>query len=405
MTTAVVTGVGVVSPTGIGVEDHWANTLAGRSGIDLTTRFDASTYPTRLAGEVRDFNAKDHVTNRMIVQTDRWTQMALAATEEALRDAVAFPVADCGLDEYEMAVVTATSSAGNEFGQGELGALWSKHPQYVTAYQSIAWFYAATTGQISIKYGMRGSCGVIVSEQAGGLDAIAQARRVLRGRARLVVSGGTEAPLSPYAVVCQQSSGLLSRSADPARGYLPFDRDANGYVPGEGGAILVVEDQDSARARGISRVYGRIAGYAATFDPRPGSGREPTLRRAAELALADAGLRAEDVDVVFADAAGVPELDLVEANAIAALFGPRGVPVTAPKTLTGRLYAGGASLDLVTALLAIRDGVIPPTFGVSVREDLELDLVVDEPREAKLHTALVLARGYGGFNSAVVLTA
>jgi act minimal PKS chain-length factor (CLF/KS beta) len=252
---------------------------------------------------------------------------------------------------------------------------------------------------------MRGSCGVIVSEQAGGLDAIAQARRVLRGRARLVVSGGTEAPLSPYAVVCQQSSGLLSRSADPARGYLPFDQDANGYVPGEGGAILVVEDQDSARARGVSRVYGRIAGYAATFDPRPGSGREPTLRRAAELALADAGLRAEDVDVVFADAAGVPELDRVEADAIAALFGPRGVPVTAPKTLTGRLYAGGASLDLVTALLAIRDGVIPPTFGVSAREDLELDLVVGEPREAKLHTALVLARGYGGFNSAVVLTA
>jgi act minimal PKS chain-length factor (CLF/KS beta) len=155
----------------------------------------------------------------------------------------------------------------------------------------------------------------------------------------------------------------------------------------------------------VSKVYGRIAGYAATFDPRPGSGREPTLRRAAELALADAGLLASDVDVVFADAAGVPSLDRVEAEAIAKMFGPRGVPVTAPKTLTGRLYAGGASLDLVTALLAIRDGVIPPTVGVTARPDLELDLVVDEPREAKLHTALVLARGYGGFNSAVVLTA
>lgn len=402
---AVVTGVGVVSPTGIGVETHWANTLSGRSGIGPIERFDASAYPTRLAGEVRDFVAKEHITSRMIKQTDRWTQMALAATEEALRDAGAFPVEECGLDEYEMAVVTATSSAGNEFGQGELGSLWSKHPQYVTAYQSIAWFYAATTGQISIKYGMRGSCGVIVSEQAGGLDAIAQARRVLRGRAKLVVSGGTEAPIGPYAVVCQQSNELMSTSDDPARAYLPFDEGANGYLPGEGGAILIIEDEENARARGVSKVYGRVAGYAATFDPRPGSGREPTLQRAAELALEDAGLLASDVDVVFADAFGVPSLDRLEAEAIGKVFGPRGIPVTAPKTLTGRLYAGGASLDLVTALLSIRDGVIPPTVGVTARPDLELDLVVDRPREANLRTALVLARGYGGFNSAVVLTA
>ncbi|MFL6140713.1 MAG: ketosynthase chain-length factor [Labedaea sp.] len=402
---AVVTGLGVVSPTGIGVADHWANTLSGTSGIDVITRFDAATYPATLAGEVRSFNARDHVSGRMIVATDRWTQMALAATEEALRDAGAFPIEDSGLDEYEMAVVTASSSAGNEFGQGELGALWSKHPQYVTAYQSIAWFYAATTGQISIKYGMRGSCGVIASEQAGGLDAIAQARRVLRGRARLVVSGGTEAPLSPYAVVCQQSNGMLSHSADPATAYLPFDAGANGYVPGEGGAILIVEDEDSAQARGVSAIYGRVAGYAATFDPRPGSGREPTLRRAAELAIAEAGLSTTDIDVVFADAFGVPELDRIEAEAISTLFGPRGVPVTAPKTLTGRLYAGGAALDLVTALLSIREGVIPPTFGVTARPELELDLVVNTPRETTVRTALVLARGYGGFNSAVVLTA
>ncbi|HEX6345802.1 beta-ketoacyl synthase N-terminal-like domain-containing protein [Umezawaea sp.] len=398
---AVVTGLGVVAPTGIGVERYWANTLAGRSGIAEITRFDASDHPVRLAGEVRDFDATEHLPTRLTFQTDRWTQFALCATEEALRDAGAHPPADCGLGEYEMAVVTASSSAGNEFGQRELGRLWSEGPQHVTAFQSIAWFYAATTGQTSIRFGMRGPCGVIASEQAGGLDALGQARRVLGAGARLVVSGGTEAPLSPYALVCQQVTGLLSRSRDAARAYLPFDPDSAGYLPGEGGAILVVEDEDSARDRGAPHVYGRIAGYAATFD----AGGGPELRGAAELAMADAGVAAADVDVVFADAAGLPDLDRAEADALVALFGPHGVPVSAPKTATGRLYAGGSSLDVAAALLTIRTGLVPPSVNVRPDGRYRLDLVVGAPRALPVRTALVIARGYGGFNAAVVVTA
>ncbi|MFI7048252.1 ketosynthase chain-length factor [Streptosporangium sandarakinum] len=401
-TRALVTGLGIIAPNGVGTEAYWSATLAGKSGIDQISAFDPSGYSTTLAGSVEEFAAAEFVPGRLIVQTDRWTQFGLAATAMALRDA---GVEAADMPEYGVGVVTASSSGGNEFGQREIGRLWSQGPGAVGVYQSIAWFYAATTGQISIREKARGRCGVVVSEQAGGLDALGQARRVLREDGGVVVSGGTEAPLSPYALVCQIKSGRLSDARNPDECYLPFDRRARGHVPGEGGAILVAETDESARSR-AANPYGEIAGYAATFDPRPGSGRPPALRRAIVQALADAGRAPEEVDVVFADAAGVPELDRAEAEAITAVFGPRGVPVTAPKTMTGRLYAGGSALDAAAALLSIRDAVIPPTVGTARLDPVcDIDLVYGGPRDARVRTALVLARGAGGFNSAMVLTA
>ncbi|RVX44144.1 act minimal PKS chain-length factor (CLF/KS beta) [Nonomuraea polychroma] len=392
---AVVTGLGVVAPTGIGVEAHWQAVLAGKSGIERITRFDPTPYPVRLAGEVPGFTAKERVPGRLIPQTDHWTHMALAAAEAALADAGAEPA---GLPEYEMAVVTSSSSGGTEFGQHEMERLYTKGSSWVSAYQSIGWFYAATTGQVSIRHGMRGPCGVLCTEQAGGLDALGQARRLLRSDARLVVSGGTDASLCPYGLTAQLATGLLSTEQDPGRAYLPFDAAACGYLPGEGGAILVVE-RDSEDG------YGVIAGYAAGFDPRPGSSRPPALRGVIERALADAGLTPRDVDVVFADAAGVPELDLTEARAVCEVFGDRGTPVTAPKTLTGRLYGGGAALDVATALLAIRDDVIPHTAGPTrLAAGCDIDLVLGEPRDTPVRNALVLARGHGGFAAAMVLS-
>ncbi|WP_329081907.1 ketosynthase chain-length factor [Streptosporangium sp. NBC_01469] len=399
----VVTGIGVTAPNGLGTERFWSSTLAGRSGLGRITRFDPAPYPVTLAGEVRDFAVDDHLPRKITVQTDLMTHLALAASEMALADAGIDPARQ---PEYEMAVMTANSSGGNEFGQREIQALWSNGPRHVGAYQSIAWFYAASTGQISIRHGMRGPCGVIATEQAGGLDTVAQARRVLRGGTGVVLTGGTDASLSPYGLVTQMPTGMLSRSADPDRAYLPFDIEACGYVPGEGGAMLVMEDEGAARARGAERIYGEIAGYAATFDPRPGSDRQPGLRRAIEGALTDARVTPEEVDVVFADAKGVQGADLRESQALAEVFGPFGVPVTAPKTMTGRLYAGGAALDLAAALLAVHHSVIPPTTNVArLAPGCDIDLVRDVPREKSVRTALVLARGHGGFNAALVVRA
>ena len=399
---AVITGLGVVAPTGTDVEAHWQATLAGKSAIHHIDRFDTSGYPLKLFGDVRDFVATDHVPVRLVRETDLMTHLAFAATEQALADAGLDPAT---VPEFDLGVVTANSSGGAHFGQSELQKLYSEGPYAVGAYMSIAWFYAATTGQLSIRHGARGACGVIATEQAGGLDAFGQARRNLRKGGRAVLCGGTDASLTPYGLVAQLANGLLSQRDDPLRAYLPFDADASGYVSGEGGAIMVVEDADAARARGVDRFLAEVAGYAATFDPRQQTRREPGLRRAIELALADAQVRPQDVDVVFADGYGVPRLDLVEAQALMRTFGERGVPVTVPKTMTGRLYAGGAPLDVATAVLAMRDSVIPPTVNVtSLAPGCRIDLVRDEPREAQLRTVLVAARGHGGFNAALVLT-
>ncbi|MFF3033148.1 ketosynthase chain-length factor [Streptomyces rubiginosohelvolus] len=397
----VVTGLGVAAPNGLGVEDFWAATRSGKSGIARLTRFDVSGYPAQLGGEVPGFVAEDLLPGRLLPQTDRMTRMALAATDWALADA---GVAPGERNAFDMGVVTASSSGGFEFGQGELQKLWSQGGQYVSAYQSFAWFYAVNSGQISIRNGMKGPCGVVVSDQAGGLDAVAQARRQIRKGTPLIVSGAVDASLCPWGWVAQLTSGRLSTRSEPSRAYLPFDADASGHVAGEGGAILIMESSAAARARG-AKVYGEIAGYGATTDPAPGSGRPPGLRKAVELALADAGAGPDEVDVVFADAAAVPELDRVEAEALTAVFGTRGVPVTAPKTMTGRLYSGAAPLDLAAALLAMEEGLIPPTVNVEPVASLGLDLVVGQSRTAEVRTALVLARGHGGFNSAVVVRA
>ncbi|MEE1929406.1 ketosynthase chain-length factor [Streptomyces sp. TRM 70351] len=399
---AVVTGIGVAAPNGLGTPAWWRATLAGESGIRPLTRFDAGRYPARLAGEVPGFDAAEHVPNRLLPQTDHMTRLALAAAQEALDDA---DVAAAELPDYAAGVVTAASAGGFEFGQRELQALWSRGGSHVSAYQSFAWFYAVNTGQISIRHGLRGPSGVLVTEQAGGLDAVAQARRQVRKGIRVLVTGGVDSSLCPWGWAAHLAGGELSESGDPATAYLPFTEDARGHVAGEGGALLVLEDADAAKERG-ARVYGSVAGYAATFDPAPGTGAPSRLRDAAALALADAGAGPDEVDVVFADAAGRRDADRDEAAALADLFGPRGVPVTAPKTMTGRLAAGGAALDTAAALLALRDQVVPPTAHVAgPAADCPLDLVTGAPRAADLRTALVLARGRGGFNAALVVRA
>ncbi|MFD4685244.1 beta-ketoacyl synthase N-terminal-like domain-containing protein, partial [Streptomyces sp. NPDC058461] len=239
---AVITGVGITAPNGLGAEDYWAATREGRSGIGPVTRFTPDGYPSRLAGEVPGFVAEEHLPSRLIAQTDHMTRLALLAADWALADAGIEPEA---LPEFEAGVITASSSGGFEFGERELRNLWSKGGSHVSAYQSFAWFYAVNTGQISIRHGMRGPSGVVVSDQAGGLDALAQARRQIRKGSSVIVSGGVDASICSWGWVAQLAGGRLSTSDDPDRAYLPFDASAAGHVPGEGGAIVVLEDAEA----------------------------------------------------------------------------------------------------------------------------------------------------------------
>ncbi|RKT87395.1 minimal PKS chain-length factor (CLF/KS beta) [Saccharopolyspora antimicrobica] len=397
--TPVITGLGVVAPNGIGADEFWRALRDGRPALGPLTRFEPNPYPVKVAGQVVGFDSSDWIDPRVVVQTDRFTHFGLAAAELALRDADLDPAV---VPPLEFGVVTASFSAGVEFGQQEIQQLWRHGPEHVGPYQSIAWFYAATTGQISIGNGLRGPCGVLVADEAGGLDVLASARDDVR-RGAAMLAGGTEAPLSPYAVCAQLGFELLSPAADPTAAYLPFTSRAGGFIPGEGGAMLVVESARAARRRG-ARARAAIAGHGATFTgPRCFDQSAEGLERAARLALSDAGVEPSDVDVVFLDALGDPEADRAEERALRWLLGDRAnrIPVTAPKTGYGRCYAGAAALDVATAALAIEHGIVPPTPNI---RDCPFDLdLVAQARPADINTVLVLARGLHGGNSALVL--
>ncbi len=402
---AVITGVGVAAPSGIGAPAHWRAVLAGERRIGPITLFDPAGYATRLGGEVPDFDVAGHVEGRLAVQTDRWTWLGFAAAREALADAALDPAA---LDPYSMSVMLASSSGGNQFGQRELQRLWGRPDRTVGAYQSIAWFYAASVGQLSIKHQMKGPSSVLATESAGGLDSLAHAARAVRRGTRVVLAGGTEAPLGPYALACQQRSGWLSTQDDPDLAYRPFDAVANGFVPGEGGAVLVVEDLEHALDRGTPHIYAEILGWGASHDGEPtrrgGGGSARQFARAMRLALDRAELRPDEVDVVFPDAMGVPAYDATEAAALREVFGPDGpAAVTTQKPLIGRLYQGGSALDAATAALAMRAGVVPANAGLD-RPAAECDLrFVPAATPSTTDVAMVNARGFDGFNASLLV--
>ncbi|MDU0299213.1 ketosynthase chain-length factor [Streptomyces sp. PAL114] len=398
---AAVTGIGVVAPGGLGTDAYWKSVREGLGVLDLITQEGCDHLPLRVAGEVRSFDPAALIEDRFLVQTDRFSHFAMAAAALALDDA---GLGGEPADPYSVGVVTAAGSGGGEFGQRELQKLWGKGSKFVGPYQSIAWFYAASTGQISIRGGLKGPCGVVASDEAGGLDSLAHAARAVRRGTDVMVVGAAEAPLAPYSMVCQLGYPELSTLDDPDRAYRPFTEKACGFVPAEGGALLVVEDEERARERGVP-VRGVVAGHSATFTgaSRWAESREG-LAHAITGALDDAGVALEEIDVVFADALGVPEADRAEALAIADALGAHGtrVPVTAPKTGYGRAYCGAPVLDTVAALLAMEHGLVPPTPNVfDICHDI--DLVTSHARPAELRTALVLSRGLMGSNAALVV--
>ncbi|WP_034260574.1 beta-ketoacyl synthase N-terminal-like domain-containing protein [Actinospica robiniae] len=398
---AVVTGLGVIAPNGIGTERFWKALLGGACVLGPVTREGCTDLPLRVAGEVEGFDAQALIESRYLVQTDRFTHFAMAAADLALEDARLQADPE---NPYAIGVATAAGSGGGEFGQGELQRLWGEGPQFVGPYQSIAWFYAASTGQLSIRGGFRGPCAVLVNDEAGGLDVFGHACRAIRQGTDAVLTGATEAPLAPYSVVCQLGYPELSLAEDPQRAYLPFTGDACGFSPAEGGAMLTLESEHAARARG-AEIRAEVAGHAATFSgTRDWEQSRSGLARAIQGALDEAGASPEEVDVVFADALGVPAADRAEALALHDALGARAaqVPVTAPKTGFGRAYSAASTLDVAAAVLALEHGVIPATPNITTAEH-DLDLVTGSARSSPIRTALVLSRGLMGHNSALVL--
>lgn len=402
---AVITGVGVIAPAGIGRKEFWSGILSGQSFLTPITRFDTTRFFSKVAGVIPDFQPTQTIDSRIIAQTDRWTHFDLFCAKEAL--------ADAGLDlqqedQTRVGAVFAAGTGGNEYGQQQLHLCWEKGPRYVSAFQSIAWFYAASIGQVSISNGIRGYGRNICAEAAGGLIALAHAAKIIdQGICDVVVVGGSEAAIAPYAFACYQASGLVSAETGPYP-YRPFDATRSGPIMGEGGAVFCVESREHALHRDAN-IYATIAGGGQTFDGKRTRGPEASGReyaRAMQMALKAAQVAPSDIDWVVCDGLGTQDGDIAEVKALQSVFGDElaNIPASAPKSMFGRLLNGASTVDVAMALLGMREDVVLPTVGYTQPDaQCQIDCVPNTPRSRRMKNILVGARGFAGFNSSLVL--
>jgi 3-oxoacyl-(acyl-carrier-protein) synthase len=394
----VVTGIGVVAPNGIGREDFWRSSREGHRAVTPLRRFDAAGYGCRIAGQVEGFRAEELIARNVLKQTDRSTHMALAACRLATEDA--------GLDlareaPERVGMYFANVFGGMEFAENELWTQSFVGPERVSAYQSIAWFFAATQGQWSIATGIKGFGKSIVADRAGGHQALLLGAMAIRhGHADVVYAGGFEAPLVPYVFRIHESTGLLSADRGaPEAAYRPFDAARSGLVLAEGSAVLVLEEVGRALARG-ARIYGEIAGGAMTFDG-PDAGSE-ALERCLLSAVASSGLDPREVDCVLPEGLAVAAADHREAAAISRVFG-RGAVVSLPKARTGHALAAAGALDAAWALLMISHGVFLAPVNCDRPDAGELSLARSSQEGEGPAVVLCFGRGYGGVSSALAL--
>jgi 3-oxoacyl-(acyl-carrier-protein) synthase len=413
MTGVAITGVGAITPAGIGLTPLWQAARAGRSLVQRIDRFDPSAYRCQVAGQADMFDARDWLPGRLVKKTDRFSHLALAAADAAIADA-ALTIGPDGVPADRVGVMVGNVLGGWEFAERELRNLWVSGPRAVSPYQATAWFPAAPQGNICIRHGIHGRARTFVCDRASGAYAVVHAAEtILRGHADVVIAGGTEAPLSPYAWLCCQTGSFLTPSgnAEPDRAYRPFDRRHGGTVVAEGSVFLVMERTEHARARGAP-VLAELTGWALNTDGyMPYYTAEPhgaTLSRAITTALARAGIGAGDLGCVFADGSGVPREDSAEVLALShALNGSADrVPVTAAKPTTGHLMGAATVADLAIALSALRAGEIPPVANLDApAPGFDLDFVTGSARRAPgLSHVAVVSRGMGGVNGCLVLT-
>ena len=405
MTNIAVTGLGVVAPSGIGKVQFWANVKNGRSFITKIERFDASLYPSRIAGQVRELDAYSHVPGRLIKKIDDFSHMALIASELALKDAkIEMPKED--LDR--VGIFLGNAIGGWLYAETELRDLYLEGREGVSPYMASAWFPAAPQGQISIYYGIKGYSKTIVADRASSLQAIGYAARTLKkGKIDFVLAGGTEAPVSPYALLCCNTNGSLSKNNDSYReAYRPFDKKRDGFVIGEGSGMLILESEERAKKRGVP-IFAYIKGFCANCDGydriKPDiSGNE--LARAIRSCLDDAGYRKEDIDYVSLDGAATKEGDNSEVNALKMVFNSYAtkIPMSAPKSMFGNLLGASGVMDVISTIMGMQTNLIPPMINCC-DPDFDLDFVKDKARPKQIKRALVISRGRGGINTVLAI--
>jgi 3-oxoacyl-[acyl-carrier-protein] synthase II len=403
--TVVVTGIGPVTPIGIGVDAFWEGATTGRNGVGPITRFDASDLPVTLAGDVRDFDVAQWMDVKEARRTDRFTHYAVAAADLAWKDAGAPEVrSDRG------SVVFATGIGGIEWLLNQHSVLLEKGPGRVSPFMVPALMANAAAGHVAMRLGLTGPNFCTVSACASGAHAVGEAFRLIRdGYADVAIAGGSEAATLPLTVAAFAQMTALTKNPDPETASRPFDAERDGFVLSEGACALVLEAEDAVRARG-AKIYARVAGYGASDDafhitaPDPkGNGAAIAIRRALE----DAGVEPSAVDYVNAHGTSTQLNDASETNALRAALGDdvaHEVAVSSTKSMTGHMLGAAGAVESAICALVLDRGVIPPTIHYRTPDpDCDLDYVPNEAREADVRFTISNSFGFGGQNAVVAL--
>ena len=414
----VITGIGVISPYGVGPDILWEKLMAGESGLKALTTFDTSHIQCRVGGQLTDFQPTTYLNPRTVRKIDRFSVFALIAIQHALQDAGLLIDGKKPLwSQQEQAAHRVGLCIGNnlggwEFAERELRNLWQGGPREVSPYMATSWFPAAVQGNVSIQFGIKGIGRTFLSDRASGAMAMIHAADCLqRGRADIMLAGGTEAPFSPYAALCYGTSGLMSKQAvsgEPTV-YRPFDATHDGLVAAEGATFFVLERAEDALRRGVP-ILAELTGWASTSDgydvvqPAPDGQR---YAAAMQQALARADRRSDEIDCIFAAGSAVPSEDISETKAIRLAFGDvaNRIPVSTPKSAFGNLFGAATPVDMLIALLAMQQHIIPATLHLDEpAPGCDLDYVPQKPRPVeRLDTCLINARGLGGTNASLVM--
>ncbi|GAB6933523.1 beta-ketoacyl-ACP synthase II [Calditerricola satsumensis] len=403
----VITGVGVVSPVGNDARTFWASLLAGKSGIGPVTLFDASEFPTRIAGEVKDFDPSAYMDKKDVKRTDRFVQFAIAATKMALEDA-RLKVEE--LDPERIGVYIGSGIGGLATWEEQHRVLLEKGPRRVSPFLIPMMIANMASGQVSIHFGLKGPNSAPISACATGTHAIGDAFKIIqRGEADVMVAGGTEATIRPlaFAGFCA-AKAMSTRNDEPEKASRPFDKDRDGFVMGEGAGVLILEELEHAKRRGAP-ILAEVIGYGMSADAFHLTQPDPDgdgAKRSMLAAIRDAGIRPEEVDYINAHGTSTELNDKIETQAIKAAFGEHAykLAVSSTKSMTGHMLGAAGAVEAIATALALRDQILPPTINYETPDpECDLDYVPNEARRARVQVALSNSFGFGGHNATIAL--
>lgn len=402
----VVTGLGAVTPIGNTVEEFWSSVKEGKVGIGEITKFDTSDYKVKVAAEVKGFAAKEHMDFKAAKRMEPFSQYAVAAAMEAYEDA--------GLDKekedpFRAGVIVGSGIGSLQVVEREYEKILTKGPGRVNPLMVPLMISNMAAGNISIQLGLKGKCTNVVTACASGTNCIGDALRAIQyDDADIMLAGGTESCICPTGVAGFTSLTALSASQDPMRASIPFDKDRDGFVLGEGAGVVVLEELEHAKARG-AKIYAEVTGYGATGDAyhitspaEDGSG----AAKAMELAMKEGGVSPEKVDYINAHGTGTHHNDLFETRAIKLAFGEaaKGVVINSTKSMIGHLLGAAGGVEFITCVKTIQDGFIHQTMGTKETDaECDLNYAIGAPVEREVNYVLTNSLGFGGHNATLLL--